>query len=248
MFADSNPWMKGVQALAAGVAAARRPAAADNPFLAMQKHVSDQIIAALDAYQAARDKMAEKMFFAFYGSPVVQAAFGINSRTEVRPQPTTSPEMLAAQRAWAQAYAAKLQTGGYDAALTRAVIYVLAADRMLDQRCALALNAARQQIMRLSLAEFKVLVREQCFLLQAERERAVEALAVLVPDAEARKGLLQQTRAIVGAGDPPTAGERDRLNRLSQVLPVPTGKPAVAATAHAPAAVGAAAVPEVVLQ
>ena len=31
IFADSNPWMKGVQKLAAGVAAARKPAAADNP-------------------------------------------------------------------------------------------------------------------------------------------------------------------------------------------------------------------------
>ena len=52
IFADSNPWMKGVQELAAGVAAARKPAAADNPFLALQTQVSDQITAALDAYRA----------------------------------------------------------------------------------------------------------------------------------------------------------------------------------------------------
>ena len=60
IFADRNPWMKGVQKLAAGVAAARKPAAADNPFLALQSKVSDQIIAALDAYRVTRDQLAEQ--------------------------------------------------------------------------------------------------------------------------------------------------------------------------------------------
>ena len=58
---------------------------------------------------------------------------------------------------------------------------------MLDQRCALALNVARQQLMQLSLAEFKVMVRDQFFVLQLEPERAVEVLASLVPEADARK-------------------------------------------------------------
>ena len=80
-----------------------------------------------------------------------------------------------------------LLTGGFDEALTRAVLYVVAADRMFDQRCALALNAARQKLMHLSLAEFKVMVRDQFFVLQLEHERAVEALATLVPEAHARE-------------------------------------------------------------
>ena len=96
IFADSNPWMKGVQPLAAAVAAARKPVAADNPFLALQTQISDQIIAALDAYRAARDQLAEQMFFGFYGSPFVQALLGINKDSDVRPVPGTSPEKLAA--------------------------------------------------------------------------------------------------------------------------------------------------------
>ena len=44
IFADSNPWMKGIQPLAAAVADARRPVAPDNPFLALQTQVSEQII------------------------------------------------------------------------------------------------------------------------------------------------------------------------------------------------------------
>jgi hypothetical protein len=232
IFADRNPLMQGVQMLAARVPALRKPVAAGNPFLALQARVSDRIIAALDAYRVARDQLAEQMFFGFYGSPFVQAFLGLDDRSEVRPFPGTSPEKLAARQVRADAYAAKLLTGGFDEALTRAVLYVTEAERLVDQRCALALNVARQQLMRLSLDEFKALVRDQFFVLQLERERAVDALAALVPQADARKELLKQVRGIVGAGDPPTAAERDRLARLSQVLAVPIERPAAPATSR----------------
>lgn len=225
MFADTNPWMKTVPMMAAEVAAARKPAAADNPFFALQSQLSDRVTAALDAYRVTRDQMSEQMFFGFYGSPFVQALLGLNGSTEIRPPLGTSPETLAARRAQTAAYAAMLKTGGFDEALTRAVLYVLSAERMLDQRCALALNVARQKLMHLSLAQFKVLVRDQSFVLRLERDGAIEALASLVTSTDARTELLQQVRAIVGAGDPPNAAERDRLARLSQVLAVPIEKP-----------------------
>jgi hypothetical protein len=224
MFADRNPWMKVMQLLAAGVTAARRPVAADNPFLELQTKASTQIMTALDSYRDARDKLQEQTFFGFYGSPFVQALLGINKGTVVRPVPDTSPEQLVARKAQTAAYVARLETGGFDEALTRAVIYVLAANRMLDQRCALALNVARQQLMRLSLAEFKVMVRDQFFVLQLEPERAIEVLPSLLPKADDRTELLKQVRMIAGAGDPPTAAEDERLTRLSQVFAVPIAK------------------------
>jgi len=48
------------------------------------------------------------------------------------------------------------------------VLYVIAADQPLDQQCALALNVARQHLMHLSLGEFKMLLRDQFFVLQFE--------------------------------------------------------------------------------
>ena len=72
-------------------------------------------------------------------------------------------------------------------------------------------------------------MRDQFFVLQLEPERAVEALASWCPEADARKELLKQVHAIVGAGDPPLAAERDRLARLSQVLAAPIEKPVAAA-------------------
>ena len=235
IFGDGNPWMKGMQPLAAAVSAARRPVAADNPLLALQTKVSEQITSGLESYRVARDKQEEQIFFGFYGSPFVQALLGINADSIVRPFPETSPELLTARQARTDAYEAKLQIGGFDEALTRAVLYVLAANRMLDQRCALALNVARQQLMRLSLAEFKILVRDQFFVLQLEPERAIEVLSSLVPDTDARKTLLEQVLAIASAGDPLTAAEDDRLARLSQLLAVPREKRAPPATPGRPA-------------
>src|SRR5262249_57599280 len=78
-FADSNPLMKSVEKLAAEVSAARRPASPDNPFLQLQKQVSDQIVSALNAYRDTRDQIEEEMFFATYGSPVVQGILGVHS-------------------------------------------------------------------------------------------------------------------------------------------------------------------------
>jgi len=98
----------------------------------------------------------------------------------------------------------------------------------------------------LSLAEFKALVRDQFYVLQLEPERAVEVLASMVPAADARKELLKQVHAIVNAGDPPIAIERDRLARLSQVLALPMQKPVAAATAGASSAVRAADQPATV--
>ncbi len=96
-------------------------------------------------------------FFGFYGSPFLQALLGINQDTVVRPVPIRRPKSWRHdgpdERVCRDAGHRRI-----DEALTRAVLYVLAANRTLDQRCALALNVARQELMRLSLAEFKVMV------------------------------------------------------------------------------------------
>jgi hypothetical protein len=166
------------------------------------------------------------MFFGFYGSPIVQSLLGVGRNSIARPVLEMSPETLAVSQARSDAYAAKLETGGFDEALTRAVLYVIAANRSLDQRCALALNVARQQFMHLSLAEFKALVREQFFILQTEPERAIDMLARLVTEVRGRTELLEQVRAIASAGDPLTATEGERFTRLSRVLAPPIEPPA----------------------
>jgi hypothetical protein len=90
IFADKNPWMKGVQKLAVSVAADRKPVTVNNPFLAIQTRVSNQILSGLDGYRAIRDQFSEQAFFGFYGSPLVQACLGVGPDS-VRPSPGRSP-------------------------------------------------------------------------------------------------------------------------------------------------------------
>jgi hypothetical protein len=67
-----------------------------------------------------------------------------------------------------------------------------------------------------------------------------------VPEADARQDLLRQVTAIVNAGDPPSAAERDRLARLSHLLAVPTEKPVVAVLSGRSAAARASVHPTTV--
>ncbi|MGC9271393.1 DUF3141 domain-containing protein [Acidiphilium sp.] len=223
MFADSNPWMKPVLKLATEASAMRKPVPADNPFLALQTRYSDQIMASLDAYRAIRDKLSEKVFFAIYGSPVLQALLGVPAESGAQP-PAPSSEDLAARQAMAAGYETMLKTGGFDEALTRAVLFVMGGDRSIDQRCALALNVARQRLMHLSLPQFKIVVRDQFFVLQLLPDRAIAALASIIPETAEREELLKQVNAIIGTAGSPTAAGRDHLTRLANVLGVPAEK------------------------
>lgn len=218
MFADTNPWMKGVQALTANVADEREPVPDDNPFLALQAQVSALITAGLKAYKAARDHLSEQIFFGVYGSPFVQALLGIRADEPVRPLPADSLDKQQTRQRTADSLKYKLHHGGFDEALTRAVLYATAAEQVIEQRSALALNVVRKQVMHLTLAEFKTVVRDQFAVLQGDRERAVDAIADLVPKADARKILLELTRDVVTSGGPPNTVECERMARLSELL------------------------------
>ncbi|MGC9271701.1 DUF3141 domain-containing protein, partial [Acidiphilium sp.] len=219
MFADSNPWMNAVKEMAPTVAASRKPASANNPFWALQQQASDRIIAMLDGYRDARDQAVEKVFFGIYGSPVVQKLLGIDPDTAVRPRPATSPGKQVRRQARLALYETKLATGGFDEALTRAVLYVIEAEGALDQRSALALNLSRRKLMHLSLANFKTMVREQYFVLLLEPQRAIDALASLVPQPDQWRDLLAQVNAIISAGGKQNAVARDRLALLARIAP-----------------------------
>ena len=111
----------------------------------------------------------------------------------------------------------------------RAVLYVGGAERAFDERCAYAVYAARKDLRQLPLDQYKTLVRGQFFVLLLERERAVEALTTLVREPDQRAELLRRTAAIVGAGGPPTAAERERITRLEKLLAAPVVKRAAVA-------------------
>jgi hypothetical protein len=197
----------------------RKPVSPSNPFWQMQATVSAQIEAALKTFGEARDAMVEQLFFAVFGSPVVQSLLQMSeSEKAARRAPALTHDRIAAWEKEKSELAAKLKAGTYDDAIVRACLFIIGSMGSMDSKTALALNAARQSMTKLSLAEFKALVRTQASVLRMYRDEALEALPSLVPSEPKRKELLRTVRAGALAIGPITPVEVDCLARLTEAL------------------------------
>ncbi|WP_246130091.1 DUF3141 domain-containing protein [Nitrospirillum pindoramense] len=228
VFSDKNPLMRPVAALAETARAHRRPVAPDNPFLKVQEAVSDSVVQALDTWRELRDRATETFFLTVYGSALLQAAIGVETPARL-PADTPPP-----------ANEDKAVDAGHDGlttAVTRALLYVMQADAHpgADERRFTVLRALRRQTpadQRLSLTQFKALVREQSALLHRDEAAALAALpALLPPDAEVRATAATALRRLVEAGDPPGPAVAARLDQMMALFqsadtPAPSAAPA----------------------
>jgi hypothetical protein len=183
-FTDANPLMAPLAKAAEQVRENRKPVASDNPFLAAQEKVSEQIVGTLNALQQSIEKASEAMFLAIYGSPVLQAAVGVDPESARPRRPGKSlmhRELLQKRIAELKS---KIDQGGLQEGTVRALIYVGLARGYVDERGVAALRQIRltEAGSRLTLAQFKTMVREQCFLLLLEPEAALAAIPKLLPN------------------------------------------------------------------
>jgi hypothetical protein len=216
-FSSQNPVMAGVQNAAEKAREERKPAAADNPFLAFQEMMSRQIVSSLDQWRDSQEALSEAMFLAVYGSPALQAAVGVDRQAA----PSRRREMDPKHRQLLQARIAELKSkigsGGIREAGIRALLYVGSARGMMDERSLEALRRLRQhdESARITLAEFKMLVREQFFMLLLDREAALAAIPKLLPEnADERRRVFSAIQEVLSASAE-ISGEVAR--RLKQV-------------------------------
>ncbi|MGO9485353.1 MAG: DUF3141 domain-containing protein, partial [Rhodomicrobium sp.] len=219
LFTRKSPGMQEVAKLAGPVREARQPVSASNPFWQGQGMVSAQIEAVLKAFGEARDAMVEQLFFAIFGSPTLQSLLQMSeAEIATRRTPALTHDRIAAWEKEKSELAAKLNTGTFDDAIIRAALFIIGSVGSMDSKTALTLNEARQSMTRLSLVEFKALVRTQASILRIYRDQAVEALPNLVPSEAKRKELLQTVRAGALAIGPILPVEEMCLSRLAEVL------------------------------
>jgi hypothetical protein len=225
LFSDENPLAGSVKTMADQVRDDRQPVSADNPFLALQATISDQIVANLDAWRGMTETFAERMFLAVYGSPVLQAAVGIDP-ADTRPlrKAGKSPlhrELLRSRIAELKSHIA---TGGLREALVRGLLYVGMARGSADERGLAAirrLRAARDDKSRLTLAEFKALTREQYFMLIIDQEAALAAIPDLLPsDPHARRKAFATLREVLSAGGAIAGEAAERMQRIAGLFGV----------------------------
>ncbi len=222
LLSDQNPLLAGSEAAAERVRAARRPVAEDNPFVILERQVSDGIISWLDAWRELRDKTYEQLFFSVYGSEFLQALVGLKSSGEERrgKRAPRDPAHLALVREKVRNLKERIGSGGPREAAIRALLYAGLPDGRIDERGFGALKRMGEQTPedeRMSLGEFKQLIREQFFMLLIDEGAALAALPDLLPeDLETRRKLFARVLAVSTAAGPPSTTRRARLCELAE--------------------------------
>jgi hypothetical protein len=204
MFSDSNPLMKSIARAAEQIREHRKPASANNPFLALQERISERIISMLDDWRDRTEKLSEQVFLAIYGSPALQAAVGIDPNEE-RPR---KPGKSLLHRELLQARIADLKSlidkGGLRECVIRGLLYVGMARGKVDERGARALRQFRlnEGAQRLMVSEFKAMARDQFLLLLLEPEATLAAIPKMLPTSvdERQKGLAAIREVLSASG------------------------------------------------
>jgi hypothetical protein len=183
--------------------------------------MSKQIVHALDSWRDAQGALSETIFLNVYGSPLLQAAIGIDPKSE----PSRRREMSAEHRAMLEKRIAELKSkigeGGLREAALRALLYVGSARGMIDERSIEALRQVRREQggPRLTLPEFKMLVREQFFMLLLDREGALAAIPKLLPDdMSQRRAAFAAMREVLSASEDISGERAKRLKRVAELF------------------------------
>jgi pimeloyl-ACP methyl ester carboxylesterase len=223
VFSSQNPWMAALKSAAERVEENRRPVSTDNPFLAFQEQFSKQIVHALDSWRDSQEALSEAVFLSVYGSPALQAAVGIDPKSE----PSRRREMSVEYRGRLEQRIAELKSrigaGGLREAAIRGLLYVGSARGMVDERSIEALRLVRRDYSgtRLTLSEFKTLVREQFFMLLIDREAALTAIPKLLPnDASQSRAAFAAMRQVLSASEEIVGERANRLRRLAELFGV----------------------------
>jgi Protein of unknown function (DUF3141) len=223
LLAGQNPLTKAIETTADQVREHRKSAASDNPFLALQDTISKNIVSALDQWRDAQEVLSERIFLSVYGSPALQAAVGIDPEADPSPRPAMSQEYRKRLEDRIAEIKSRIPRGGLRESVIRGLLYVGASRGMVDERSLEALRRARTDAAgpRLTLAEFKAVVREQFFMLLLDQEASLAAIPKLLPrNMEARRAGLAVIRDVLSASAEISGEAANRLRRITELFGV----------------------------
>jgi hypothetical protein len=137
----------------------RKLVSADNPFIAAQEAVSEQVVKSLDAWRETTEKFSESMFLAIYGSPVLQAAVGVNPESARPRRPGKSLMHRERREKRIAELKSQITKGGLIECTVRGLLYAGAPRGTVDERAFEALRRIRKaEGERLTMAQFKATV------------------------------------------------------------------------------------------
>ncbi|MBX4953944.1 DUF3141 domain-containing protein [Rhizobium lentis] len=202
LFSDANPWMASVASFAQQSAADRRPVQGDNPFLALERAASGQIISTLDSWRTMMETVSEATFLAVYGCPLLQAAVGIDPADQAprrRASKTGLHRRVLEERI--EELRGRVSEGGLRECLARSLIYVASARGGADERGFAAIRRMRSiedGLPPMTLGAFKSLIRDQFLILLIDEAGALSAIPGMLPeDRELRTSALAALKEVL---------------------------------------------------
>jgi hypothetical protein len=221
LVSDLNPFMAAFAGAAERVREQRAPAAADNPFLKVERAMADRVEGAMDAWRDWRDAWTEVAFHAVYGS---LAALGVSEATAEEEAAETADALADAPEV--RAALARIAEGSYAEAVVRMMI-LLARARGGVRRSRLARSQAvltgEPPFAELTAAARQALIREQTLVVEMAPEEALQTLPKLLPDKAERRRALETVEGVAGPEDELGEPAQAMLARLRQVLGLKRG-------------------------
>jgi Protein of unknown function (DUF3141) len=219
--AGDNPVTKAIAQRADNARENRKAVADNNPFLAIQEAMSKNIVRALDSWRDAQESLSENLFLAVYGSPALQAAVGVDPQSDPSPKPEMSEDYRKRLEARIAELKSRIGSGGLREAAIRGLLYIGMARGMVDERSLEALRRVRMNVSgpRMTLAEFKAMVREQFFMLLLEPDASLAAIPKLLPkNAEPRRAAFAVIRDVLSASAEISGEAAARLRRVAELF------------------------------
>lgn len=216
MVSDLNPFMAPFAAAAERVRQNRASAAADNPFLTVERAMADRVEAAMDSWRDWRDAWTEAAFHAVYGG---LAALGVAEGTVEEEAAETADALADVPEV--RAALARIGEGGYAEAVIRMMI-LLARARGGVRRTRLARSQAvltgEAPFADMTSAARQALIREQTLIVEMAAEEALAALPALLPTKAERRRALDTVEGVAGPEDELGEPALEMLGRLRGVL------------------------------
>jgi Protein of unknown function (DUF3141) len=215
--------MKALASRAEAVRENRRPVDKENPFLKAQETVSKGVVDILDKWRDTQETLSETLFLSIYGSPALQAAVGIDRNADPSPRPEMTEEHRKLLDARIAELKSKIGKGGLRECGLRALLYVGMARGMADERGLEALRRMRREdaASRMTLSEFKTLVREQFFMLLLDQQASLAAIPKMLPkDMDQRRAVFAAIREVLSVGGEISGETAKRLDRVAQLFGV----------------------------
>ena len=119
----------------------------------------------------------------------------------------------------------RVEEGGSVEALIRIMIHVRESGRSVDERgfqMLRKIGKERREGEQISLDRFREILKEQVFLMELDRERALAALPKLVPTEQSRRTVVEAAQQLLDVHGTPHPDELARLHQIKLLLDLET--------------------------